>query len=119
MTTAILGAGLTGCTLARLLAERGEEVVVLEAAGDYGGLCRSVTADGFTFDLGGSHIIFSRDEEVLAWMRDGARGEPRGAAPRDQVLLPGPVRAVPVRERPRTTFLPTTGSAASTASSGP
>ncbi len=69
MTTAILGAGLTGCTLARLLAETGEEVVVLEAAGDYGGLCRSVTMDGFTFDLGGSHIIFSRDEEVLAWMR--------------------------------------------------
>lgn len=69
MTTAILGAGLTGCTLARLLAEMGEEVVVLEAAGDYGGLCRSVTMDGFTFDLGGSHIIFSRDEEVMAWMR--------------------------------------------------
>jgi protoporphyrinogen oxidase len=70
VTTAILGAGLTGCTLARLLAEKGEEVVVLEAAADYGGLCRSVTADGFTFDLGGSHIIFSRDEEVLAWMRE-------------------------------------------------
>jgi protoporphyrinogen oxidase len=69
VTTAILGAGLTGCTLARLLADRGEEVVVLEAAGNYGGLCRSITIDGFTFDLGGSHIIFSRDEEVLAWMR--------------------------------------------------
>ncbi|MEN6517067.1 MAG: FAD-dependent oxidoreductase [Methanospirillum sp.] len=69
MTTAILGAGLTGCTLARLLAESGEEVVVLEAAGDYGGLCRSITMNGFTFDLGGSHIIFSRDEEVLAWIR--------------------------------------------------
>ncbi|MEN6342417.1 MAG: FAD-dependent oxidoreductase [Methanospirillum sp.] len=69
MKTAILGAGLTGCTLARLLAETGEEVVVLEAADDYGGLCRSITADGFTFDTGGSHIIFSRDEEVLAWMR--------------------------------------------------
>jgi protoporphyrinogen oxidase len=69
VTTAILGAGLTGCTLARLLAEAGEEVVVLEAAEDYGGLCRSIAIDGFTFDLGGSHIIFSRDEEVLAWMR--------------------------------------------------
>jgi protoporphyrinogen oxidase len=70
VTTAILGGGLTGCTLARLLAETGEEVVVLEAARDYGGLCRSVTTDGFTFDLGGSHIIFSRDAEVLDWMRD-------------------------------------------------
>lgn len=76
MTTAILGGGLTGCTLARLLAERGEEVVVLEAADDYGGLCRSAMMDGFTFDLGGSHIIFSRDGEVLAWMR-GVLGENR------------------------------------------
>lgn len=76
MTIAILGAGLTGCTLARLLAERGEEVVVLEAADEYGGLCRSISMGGFTFDLGGSHIIFSRDEEVLAWMR-GVLGENR------------------------------------------
>lgn len=69
MTTAILGAGLTGCTLARLLDESGEDVVVLEAADAFGGLCRSFCTNGFTFDLGGSHIIFSRDEEVLSWMR--------------------------------------------------
>ena len=31
----------------------------------------------------------------------GPRGEPGGPAPRDEVPLPGPVRAVPVRERPR------------------
>lgn len=69
MTTVILGAGLTGCTLARLLAEAGEEVTVLEAEPTPGGLCRSVTSDGFTFDLGGSHIVFSRDREVLDWMQ--------------------------------------------------
>lgn len=69
MTTAILGGGLTGLTLARLLHERGEEIIVLEAEQEIGGLCRSTTAGGFTFDLGGSHIIFSRDAEVLAFMR--------------------------------------------------
>jgi protoporphyrinogen oxidase len=67
---AILGGGLTGITLARLLAERGEEVVVLERENEIGGLCRSRSREGFTFDIGGSHIIFSRDQEVLAFMRN-------------------------------------------------
>ncbi len=68
--TAILGAGLTGITLARLLHEKGDEVTVLERESEYGGLCRSMTKSGFTFDIGGSHIIFSRDTQVLAFMCD-------------------------------------------------
>jgi protoporphyrinogen oxidase len=66
--TAILGGGLTGLTLARFLWEKGGEVEVLEAESSIGGLCRSRTANGFCFDTGGSHIIFSRDREVLAFM---------------------------------------------------
>jgi protoporphyrinogen oxidase len=69
VTTVVLGGGLTGITLARLLHERGDEVIVLEAEEQYGGLCRSRKDRGFTFDIGGSHIIFSRDTEVLAFMR--------------------------------------------------
>jgi len=64
-----MGGGLSGLTLARLLHERGEKIIVLEAEPETGGLCRSRTTEGFTFDTGGSHIIFSRDTEVLAFMR--------------------------------------------------
>jgi len=66
--TVILGGGLTGVTLARLLNERQEDTLVLEAQPHIGGLCRSVNIEGFTFDSGGSHIIFSRDKEVLGFM---------------------------------------------------
>lgn len=76
MATAILGGGLTGITLARLLVEKGENVIVLEKEPIYGGLCRSLSDSGFTFDIGGSHIIFSRDTEVLDLMR-GALDENR------------------------------------------
>jgi len=69
VTTVILGGGLSGLTLARLLKEKGQDVIVLEAEQGYGGLCRSKTEHGFTFDRGGSHIIFSRDTEVLDFMR--------------------------------------------------
>jgi protoporphyrinogen oxidase len=67
--TAILGGGLSGLSLARLLKEKGHDVIVLEAEQEYGGLCCSKTEHGFTFDVGGSHIIFSRDTEVLDFMR--------------------------------------------------
>ncbi len=74
MKTVILGGGLTGITLSRLLAELGDEVAVLEAAPRIGGLCRSRTEQGFTFDTGGSHIIFSRDCEVLSFMINALEG---------------------------------------------
>lgn len=66
----ILGGGLTGVTLARLLAEKGDAVTVFEKNAKTGGLCVSETRNGFTFDAGGSHIVFSRDQEVLAFMQN-------------------------------------------------
>ncbi|HOW34770.1 MAG TPA: NAD(P)-binding protein, partial [Methanoregulaceae archaeon] len=47
MKTAILGGGLSGLTLARFLHERGEDLVVLEAEPEVGGLCRSRREGGF------------------------------------------------------------------------
>lgn len=70
MKTLILGGGLCGVTLARILTEKGEDVTVLEQETNPGGLCRSRKTDGFTFDTGGSHIIFSKDTEVLSFIHD-------------------------------------------------
>lgn len=67
MTTGIIGGGLTGLSLASLLQEDQE---ILEKSPEAGGLCRSIQEEGFTFDYGGSHIIFSKDEEVLRFILD-------------------------------------------------
>ncbi|MHC1600592.1 MAG: protoporphyrinogen/coproporphyrinogen oxidase [Candidatus Methanospirareceae archaeon] len=64
MTVGIIGAGLTGLTLGSLITD----CEIVEKNSECGGLCRSLEEDGFTFDWGGSHIIFSKDKEVLNFM---------------------------------------------------
>ncbi len=59
----ILGGGLSGLVLASRL----KDAEVLEADDRPGGLCRSLTAEGFTFDPHGSHILFSRNAEAMAF----------------------------------------------------
>ena len=64
MTIGIIGAGLTGLTLGSLM----PDCEIIEKNSECGGLCRSLVEDGFTFDCGGSHIIFSKDKEILNFM---------------------------------------------------
>lgn len=63
-TIGILGGGLTGLTLGSLIPE--SEVLEKEKA--VGGLCRSKTEEGFTYDTGGSHVLFSRNRETMKWV---------------------------------------------------
>jgi protoporphyrinogen oxidase len=63
-TIGILGGGLTGLTLGSLLPE--SEILEKEEA--VGGLCRSKTDEGFTYDIGGSHVLFSRNKETMKWI---------------------------------------------------
>jgi protoporphyrinogen oxidase len=61
-----------------MLAERGvrmDDVTLLEADAVVGGLCRSKTVDGFTYDVSGGHILFSKDRAVMQWMKDCAGGD--------------------------------------------
>ncbi len=77
MKTAILGAGVSGLSLARFLVEGGvppDELHLFEASGEVGGLCRSKTVDGFTYDRAGGHILYSKDATTRDWMVGCAGG---------------------------------------------
>ena len=75
MKIAILGGGISGVALARMLAGDGHRVVVLEKAERAGGLCRSRRYGEFTFDEAGGHILFSKDKRVLDWQLARCGGE--------------------------------------------
>jgi protoporphyrinogen oxidase len=72
---AILGGGISGVALARMLAADAHRVVVLEAGDRPGGLCKSRRYGEFTFDEAGGHILFSKDQKVLDWQLARCGGE--------------------------------------------
>jgi protoporphyrinogen oxidase/choline kinase len=61
----ILGGGLAGLTVSAHLDAESE---VLEGGSRPGGHCQSVVEDGFTYDAGGPHIMFSRNQKTLDYM---------------------------------------------------
>ncbi|MBW3607989.1 MAG: NAD(P)-binding protein [Actinobacteria bacterium] len=64
MRALIVGAGLTGCTIAHRLAEHGVDSVVLERAAAPGGLIRSDHLEGVLYEPHGTHVFHTDDEEV-------------------------------------------------------
>ena len=61
MTTLILGGGIAGLSLAHFLQDKS---IILEKEAQLGGLGRSFTLNGVTYDVG-PHILFSKNKEVL------------------------------------------------------
>ncbi len=86
MTVGILGGGLTGLTIGYLLDKKGIDFRILEKESVCGGLMRSLKCDGFTFDIGGSHVIFSKDTEALSFLLD-LLGENKLTKKRNSAIL--------------------------------
>ncbi|MGH2871558.1 MAG: FAD-dependent oxidoreductase, partial [Solirubrobacteraceae bacterium] len=59
---AIVGAGLTGCTVAWRLAQEGIGSALFERAPLPGGLIRSEHLEGVLYEPHGSHIFHTEDE---------------------------------------------------------
>lgn len=66
MKTIIIGAGLAGLQLGKLLNELGKKFVIFEKEPQIGGLCRTNTTSDFSWDFG-VHAIYGRNENVMKY----------------------------------------------------
>jgi protoporphyrinogen oxidase len=75
-STVVIGAGASGLGFANWWRERhpGAPVVVLEAAAEPGGYCRTVVQDGFVWDYSG-HFFHFKDPAIEAWLRARMPGQ--------------------------------------------
>lgn len=68
MRVAVLGAGVSGLTAARLLNDGGHEVVVFEKDASVGGLAKTRFTQGRLYDPHGGHILNSKSQIVMDWV---------------------------------------------------
>lgn len=68
MQVAVLGAGVSGLTVARRLQAAGMSVTVYEKDKNIGGLAKTRTTGGYVYDIHGGHIFNSKNKEVLDWV---------------------------------------------------
>lgn len=94
--TAVLGAGLSGLTVAYVLHKNGFPVQVFEAEKFIGGASRTVVHDGFRFDLG-PHRLYTRNHDVLGLVGE-LLGDELLTVPRlSHIYLQGKFVAYPLR----------------------
>jgi protoporphyrinogen oxidase len=64
----IIGAGVTGITLCKLLREKFPNILVLEAESEIGGLCKTKVINGHILDIGGGHFFGTKYDEVYQYI---------------------------------------------------
>lgn len=70
MNVFINGAGITGCTLARLLKDSGHSVSIYEKSSTIGGLCKTVSKEGILCDRYGPHLLRSSSDKVFDFINN-------------------------------------------------
>jgi UDP-galactopyranose mutase len=93
-TAMIIGAGLTGCTVAWRLAQEGVDCVMLERAEVPGGLIRSEHMNGVLYEPHGSHIFHTEDEQV--WRLANSMAPFRDYRHRVDIVVEGKVLNWPI-----------------------
>lgn len=86
MAIGILGGGLAGITIAAHL-EQDCEILERESRG--GGHCQTVQEQGFTYDAGGPHIIFSRNQPMVDYMVSLLEGNVHKARRNNKIFYKG------------------------------
>ncbi|HKG37100.1 MAG TPA: FAD-dependent oxidoreductase [Solirubrobacterales bacterium] len=81
----VIGGGPAGLSAAIEAQEKGASAVVLEAAGEAGGLTRSFEQDGYTFDCSG-HLLHLSDPEAVALVERATSAEDWNRIDRDSVI---------------------------------
>lgn len=66
----IIGAGLSGATVAFQLHRAGQPVEVIEANAEWGGQLRTAEAAGILYEPSGAHIFHTRDERIWRLVSD-------------------------------------------------
>ncbi len=92
----ILGGGLAGMSCALGCARAGLRVTILERESEVGGLARSFSQDGFTFDFG-PHRLFSQQPELIRELGELLGGDLTQRDRRSRIFLKGRFFHYPLR----------------------
>lgn len=95
-TIAIIGAGISGLSVAHFLKEKGFRVFVFEKESTPGGLIRCKRVNGSLFHTCGGHVFNSKRQDVLDWFWSRFnREEEFSKADRNSVVFMGDGKEIP------------------------